>query len=94
MSALSIHPIEYLKLHLHVDFGVIGKRLLATFVSVSKKVFDLAERVTTVAVVLLTTGLIVFAFMRIVEAALVTTSFNNVITEMVVPLLRSLPLGM
>ena len=37
MSALSIHPIEYLKLHLHVDFGVIGKRLLVLPVTCVKK---------------------------------------------------------
>ena len=90
MSDLSIHPIEYLKLN-YTDFGVIGKRLLVTF---SKQVFALAERAATIAVVFLTVGLIFFTCMQIGNSALIVTSFNNAITEMVVPPLQSLPMGM
>ena len=83
MSDLSIHPIEYLKIHVHTDFGLIEKRFLVTF---ARKVFDLAKQVATVTVVFLTIGLVIFAFMQIGEAASVTAGFKNVITEMVVPL--------
>ena len=82
MSDLSIHPIEYLKIHVHTDFA-IEKRSLVSF---AKKVFDLAKQVATVSVVFLAVGLVIFAFMQIGEAASVTAGFKNVITEMVVPL--------
>ena len=91
MSTLTIHPIEYLKLHYHTDLGVIGKRLLVTC---AKEIFGLAERAATVAVVFLTAGLILFACMQIGNSALIFTGFNNAITEMVVPPLQSLPMEM
>ena len=93
MSTLSIHPVEYLKLQLHVDSEVIGKRFLASLVTFAKKVFDFAEQSAKVAVVFLTVGLIIFAFMQLNESALVTDGFNSAITEMVVPPLRNLPTG-
>ena len=73
MSVLSIHPIEYFKLHFHMNFEVIGKRLLVLLVTVS---------------------IFFVCILQLREAARVTASFNNAITEMVVPPLRSLPMGM
>lgn len=94
MSDLSMHPIEYLKLHFHMDFGVLCKRSLALFVTFANKVFDMAEKVATVAAVFLAVGLIVFAFMQLREAAFVTAGFNNAIAEMVIPSLPSRPIGL
>ena len=94
MSDLSIHPIEYLKLHLNVDCGIIGKRLLTLFVPSAKKVLDLAERAAIVAVVFLTVGLILFACMQIGNSARNVSSYNNAISEMVIPSLQILPMGM
>ena len=94
MSDLSIHPIEYFKVHFHMDFGVICKRLPALLVTFANKVIDLAERVVAVAVVFLTLGLIIFAFMQVSKDAFVTAGFSSAITEMVVPSLLSLPMGL
>ena len=89
MSALSIHPIEYLRLHAHYEGGwTRGRRLLV------KKVFELLEQAATIAVVLLTAGLVIFSCMIIVQSALFADSYNSVITEVVFPPLQASPTGM
>ena len=91
MSALSTHPVDYLKLHLHYEEN--RKRLRSSLGSIVKKVFNFSEQAATIAVVLLTVGLVVFACMKITEAASVAASFNFAITEMVFPPLQFPPTG-
>lgn len=94
MNISSIHPIEYLKLRSHLDCRVIWKSLLTLLVTSWRKAYGLAERVATVAVVFLIVGLIMLAFIQLSMSALGTAGFNNVIAEMVVLPLPSLPMGM
>ena len=83
MSALSIHPVEYLKGHLHYE--EIRTRLLPSLGLVARKVFNSSEQAATIAVVLLTVGLVIFACMKITESASVAASFNAAITEIAPP---------
>ena len=91
MSTLSIHPIEYLRLHLHYEEVRTG--LLASLGSLVKKVFESSEQAATIAVVVLTVGLVIFGFMKIGESASVGASYTNAITEMVHPPLPAMPTG-
>ena len=86
MSTFPIHPVEYLKLHLHYE--ETRTRVWSSLGSVVKKVFNSSEQAATIAVVLLTVGLIVFACMRITETASVAASFNIAVTEMALPPLQ------
>ena len=83
MSTLSIHPVEYLRLHLHYEEVRSGLR--ASLGSFVVKVCALVERAATVAVVLLVAALVIFAFMKIGESASVAASFTNVMSEIVLP---------
>ena len=83
MSTLSIHPIEYLRVHLHYE--ETRTRVLSSLGSVAKKVFNSSEQAATIAVVLLTVGLVIFACMKITESASVAASFNAAITEIAPP---------
>ena len=94
MDISSIHHVEYLKLRSYLDCIVIWRSLLTLLVSFWKKAYGLAERVATVAVVFLIVGLIMLAFIQLSKSSLVTAGFNNVIAEMVVLPLPSLPMGM
>ena len=86
MSSLLTHPVEYLKLHLHYE--ELGKRLRSSLRSVAEKVFNASEQAATIAVVLLTVGLVVFACMRITVTASIAASFNFAVTERVLPPLQ------
>ena len=93
MNTLSIHPIEYLRLHLHYEEVRTG--LLASLGSLVKKVFESSEQAATIAVVLLTVGLVIFGCMKIVQAASIAASYDAAITEMVLPpLQQAIPTGM
>ena len=83
MSTFPIHPIEYFKLHLHYE--ETRTRVLSLLNSVVKKVFNSSEQAVTIAVVLLTVGMVVLACMRITETVSIGASFNVAITEMVLP---------
>ena len=89
MSTLSIHPIEYLRLHTHYE-GVWTRSCRPLV----KKVFESSEQAATIAVVLLTAGLVIFSCMIIVQSALFADSYNRVITEVVFPPLQASPTGM
>ena len=80
MSALSIHPIEYVKLHVHFDTWVRGSRLLAAIVA---KVFDCAEHAAAGAVVLLVTTLAIVSFLQISEATIVTSYYIDAIAKII-----------
>jgi len=92
MSTLSMHPIEYLRLHLHYEEGRRGLR--ASVGSFVKKVFEYAEKAPAIAVVLLTVALVMFGFMKIGESASVAASYDAAIAEMVLPPLQAIPTGM
>ena len=83
MSALSTHPMEYLRLHVHYE--EVRRGLLASLGSLAKKVSAPVERAAAIAVVLLVTALAVFSFMKIGESASVTADYTAAITEMVLP---------
>ena len=79
MSVLSIHPVHYEE---------IRTRLLSSLGSVAKKVFNSSEQAATIAVVLLTVGLVIFSCMKITEFASIAASYDAVIAEMVLPPLQ------
>ena len=89
MSALSIHPIEYLRLHAHYE-GV-WTRVLRSFI---KKVFESSEQAATITVFILTVGLVVFSCRIIVQSASIAASYNSVINEVVFPPLQAVTTGM
>ncbi len=86
MSTFPIHPVEYVKLHLHYE--ETRTRVLSSLGAVVKKVFNSSEQAATIAVVMLTVGLVVFACMRITETSSVAASFNFAVTEMTLPPLQ------
>ena len=86
MSTFPIHPVEYLKVHLHYE--ETRTRVFSSLVSIARKVFNSSEQAATIAVVMLTVGLVVFACMRITETASVAASFNLAVTEMAFPPLQ------
>ena len=93
MSTLSIHPIEYLRVHLHYE--EIRTRLIGQLRLFVKKVLESSEQSATIAMVLLTVGLVIFACMKIAVSASVATSYNNAaITEIVLPPLQAIPTWM
>ena len=89
MSTLSIHPIEYLRQHLHYEEVRTG--LLASLGSFVKKVFESSEQAATIAVFLLAVGLIIFGCMKIVQSASIAASYDAAITEVVFPPLQAIP---
>jgi hypothetical protein len=89
MSALSIHPIEYLRLHAHYE-GV-WTRVLTSLESLVKKVFESSEQAATIAVVLLTVGLFIYSCMKIVQSASIAASYDAAITAIVLPPLQAIP---
>jgi spore maturation protein SpmA len=84
-----MHPIEYLRLHLHYEEVRTG--LLASLGSLVKKVFESSEQAATIAVVLLTVGLFIFGCMKIVQSASIAAGYNTAITEVVLPPLQVSP---
>jgi hypothetical protein len=89
MSTLSIHPREYLRLHLHYE--EIRTRFLTSPGSLVKKVFESSEQAATIAVVLLTVGLVIFSCMKISQSASIAASYDAAITEIVLPPLQAIP---
>jgi hypothetical protein len=89
MSTLSIHPIEYLRLHLHYD--EISTRLITPLKLLLKKVFELSEEAATIAVVLFTLGLVIFSCMIIVQSASLAASYDAAIPEIVLSSLQAIP---
>jgi len=86
MSTLSIHPIEYLRVHVHYEGA--WTRVLGSLV---KRVFESSEQAATIAVVLLTVGLVIFSCMKIVQFASIAASYDAAISEVVFPPLETIP---
>jgi hypothetical protein len=91
MSTLSIHPVEYLKLHLH--YKETRKRFLSSLSSLAKRIFNSSEQATTVVVVLMTVGLVLFACMKITESAMIAANYDAAIIDMILPPLHNAPTG-
>ena len=92
MSTLSIHPMEYLRVHVHYE-GV-WTRVLTSLGSLVKKAIGLSDQAATIAVVLLSVGLVIFGCMKIVQSASVIASYDAAISEMVLPPLEQvIPTG-
>ena len=83
MSTLSIHPVEYLRLHLHYE--EVRTRLRASLESFIVNVGASLERATTTAVVLFVAALVIFGCMKIGASASIEASYNSVIAEIVLP---------
>ena len=58
-----------------------------------EKIFDLADRAMTVALIFLLVGLVFFACMQVCQSGLVTAGFNKAIAEMVFPSIPNHPMG-
>ena len=92
MKAISIRPIEYLRVHhpveylrAHLIYGEIWTKLLTSLGSFLKKVLESAGKVIVAVTVLLITSLIVFVFMQLVECGLIVSCFYDVINSIIVP---------
>jgi hypothetical protein len=92
MSTLSIHPIEHFRVHGHYEG--MGTRLLTSLGSHVKKAIELSDQAATIAVVLLTVGLVIFSCMKIVQSASIAASYDAAITEVVFPPLQAIPTAM
>ena len=77
MSVLSIHPLEYLKVHLHLDRVQNRDHLRSSVKSLGKQIVSMAEKAATITVVLLTISLVAFALMQIGESGNIVTSYCN-----------------
>lgn len=86
MSTLSIHPVEYLRVHLHYE-EMRSLRLLLGEVHKS------LQKIASIAAVVLATGIVVFAIMQLGAAVSLTASYDSAITEMVVPPPQEIPTG-
>lgn len=77
MSVLSIHPLEYLKFHLHLDRVQNRAQLRSSVMSLGRQIFSMAEKAATIAVVILTISLVAFAFMQIGESGTLMANYCN-----------------
>jgi hypothetical protein len=90
MSTLSIHPIEYLKLHLHYEETRI--RALTSLKSLVKKVFQSAAHIATLVTIVLIVALVVLALTNLRQAGVATASFNDAIAKIPVPPIKGIPM--
>jgi len=79
MSTLSIHPIEFFKVHAHVE----GTHLLTEIATLVKKALAQAEPVAKVAAVVLAGALIMMAMSIIGESGAMTATFCDAIPKVV-----------
>lgn len=79
MSDVSINPIEYLKVNLHLH----ESRLIKTTTSLIKKTLELAEPAAMIAEVVLVGALVVLALSTINELGIMTASFYDAIPKVV-----------
>ena len=77
MSVLSIHPLEYLKFHLHLDHVQKRAHLRSSVGSLGSKICSLGEKAATIAVVILTVSLIAIALIQIGESGILMASYCN-----------------
>ena len=75
MSVLSVHPVEYLRVHL--GHGQSRPRVQSSVKSLGLQIGAMADKVAMIAVVLLTVSLVTFAFMKLGESGTVMASYCN-----------------
>ena len=75
MSTLSIHPMEYLRLHVYYE--EVRRGLRAALGSLAKRVSAPVERAAAIAVILLVTALIISVFMKLGEAGALNAYYCN-----------------
>ena len=86
MSTLSIHPVEYLRVHRHYE-EMRSLRLLLG------EVLKFSQKIASIAAVVLATGIVVFAHMQLGASVSVTASYDSAITENVVTPHQENPTG-
>jgi len=91
MSSLSIHPVEYLKVHLHYE--EMNKGLLRALRLLLGELHDSSQKIVSTVAVLLATGMVVFALIQVGASVSQTASYDSAISEMVVPPLQEIPTG-
>ena len=91
MSSLSIHPVEYLRVHLHYE--EMRTRLMRSLRLLLGEVHKSLQEIAPIVAVLLATGIVVFALMQLGASFSLTASYDSAITEMVVPPLQEIPTG-
>ena len=79
MSAVSINPIAYLKVTLHLQ----DAHLIKVTTALVKKTLELAEPAAKVAEVVLAGTLVVLALSTINESGVMTASFCDAISKVV-----------
>ena len=80
MSALSIHPVEYIKLHLHLDTGVGRTRF---FSKIFSRIGAVGEFATATASVVLAISLMIFALIQIGLATTFTWYYYTAISKII-----------
>ena len=77
MSVLSVHPLEYLKFHLHLDRVQNRVHLRSSVRLLGRQIFSMADKTVTFAVVILTISLVAFALMQIGESGTLIATYCN-----------------
>jgi len=92
MSSLSIHPVEYLRVHLHYE--EMRARLLRSLGLLLGEVCKFSQESAPLVAVLLAIGIIVFALVQLGASVSLMASYDSAISEMVVPPLQEIPTGL
>ena len=77
MSVLSVHPVEYLRVHLHLGHGQSRPRVQSSVKSLGLQIGAMADKAAMIAVVILTVSLVTFAIMKLGESGTVMASYCN-----------------
>ena len=91
MSTLSIHPVEYLRVHVHYEEMRIG--LLKFLRFLLGEIHKASQKIVPIVAVLLATGILVIALMQVGESVSFSAIYDRAITEMVVPVVQEVPAG-
>ena len=86
MSSLSIHPVEYLRVHLHYEEMRSLRVLLG-------EVHKSLQKIASMAAVVLAAGIVVLAITQLGASVSLTACYDSAIAEMVVPALPEIPTG-
>jgi len=91
MSTVSMHPVEYIRVHLH--YQDIRGGLIEALNALHRKASVPVERAAAIAIVLLMAALVIAGFMKIGTSVTAGASFSSAISEMVVPPVPAIPSG-
>ena len=85
MSVLSVHPVEYLKLHLHLGHVQSRPRVRSSVKSLGLQIFAMADKAAMIAIVLLTVSLVSFSLMKLGESGTIMASYCNSCAQYAAP---------